>query len=81
MANKENLTFETAAARLEEIVRLLEGGKSSLDESLKLYEEGVSLVRICQEAIDGAERRIKVLTANENGELVEKDFTEGIANV
>ena len=81
MANKDKLTFEGAAARLEEIVRLLEGGRSSLDESLKLYEEGVSLVRFCNEAIDGAEKRIKILAADENGKLAEKDFTEGNANV
>lgn len=76
MAKKENLTFEGAAERLEEIVRILENGKSSLDDSLKLYEEGVSLVRFCNEAIDGVEKKIKILTAGADGELVEKDFGE-----
>ena len=61
MAKKENLTFESASARLEEIVKLLERGNTSLDESLKLYEEGVSLVRFCNDALDNAEKRIKIL--------------------
>ena len=78
MAKKENLTFEGAAERLEEIVRVLENGKTSLDESLKLYEEGVALVRFCNEAIDGAEKKIKILTADASGELVEKNFGEEI---
>lgn len=76
MADNEKLTFEKAAQRLEEIVRLLENGKAPLDESLKLYEEGISLVRFCNDALDGAEKRIKILSADENGELAEKDFKE-----
>ena len=42
-----NLTFENAMSRLNEIVKSLESGASSLDDALKLYEEGVSLVRFC----------------------------------
>ncbi len=76
MAKKENMTFESATARLEEIVKLLERGNSSLDESLKLYEEGVALVRFCNEALDNAEKRIKVLSPSINGEMIEKDFFE-----
>ena len=77
MSKKENLTFESATARLEEIVKLLERGNTSLDESLKLYEEGVALVRFCNDALDNAEKRIKVLAPDSNGEMVEKDFFEG----
>lgn len=77
MAKKENLTFECAVERLEEIVRLLENGKASLDDSLKLYEEGISLVRFCSEALDSAEKKIKMLSVGDDGELVEKDFIEG----
>lgn len=76
MAKKENLTFESASARLEEIVKLLERGNTSLDESLKLYEEGISLVRFCNDALDNAEKRIKILAPDSNGEMVEKDFFE-----
>ena len=76
MAKNEKLTFESAAQRLEEIVRLLENGKAPLDESLKLYEEGISLVRFCNDALDGAEKRIKILASDGKGELAEKDFKE-----
>jgi exodeoxyribonuclease VII small subunit len=76
MAKKENMTFEAATLRLEEIVKLLERGNSSLDESLKLYEEGVALVRFCNEALDNAEKRIKILAPSVNGEMIEKDFFE-----
>lgn len=76
MAKKENMTFESATARLEEIVKLLERGNSSLDESLKLYEEGVALVRFCNEALDNAEKRIKILAPGANGEMTQKDFFE-----
>ena len=76
MAKKENMTFESATARLEEIVKLLERGNSSLDDSLKLYEEGVALVRFCNEALDNAEKRIKILAPGTNREMIEKDFFE-----
>ncbi len=76
MTNEKTLTFEIASARLEEIVRMLEKGNLSLDDSLSLYEEGVSLVRFCNSALENAERKIKVLSKNENGEMTEKDFFE-----
>ena len=61
-----NLTFEEAMTRLEAVVRALEDGKTPLEESMKLYEEGVSLVRLCSDRLEKAERRVKVLTADEN---------------
>lgn len=76
MSKNNNLTFESASARLEEIVKILERGNSSLDESLKLYEEGVLLVRFCNESLDSAEKKIKMLVKDVNGEIVEKDFFE-----
>ena len=78
MAKKENLTFESASARLEEIVKLLEKGNCSLDESLKLYEEGVTLVRFCNNALDNAEKTIKMLVSDGEGNWVEQNFTEEI---
>lgn len=74
MPKKEKITFEGATLRLEEIVKLLEDGKISLDESLKLYEEGISLVRFCNEALDNAEIKIKKLSASADGNLEEIDF-------
>lgn len=57
------MTFETAMVRLEEIVTLLEGGKCTLDESMKLFEEGTHLTAFCTEALKKAEQKITTLTA------------------
>ena len=77
MANviDNKVTFEEALARLEEIVRMLESGSAPLDKSLELFEEGVSLVKMCNSKLDNVEQRIKILSKNESGEIVEKDFT------
>ena len=76
MLEKDNMTFEGASARLAEIVKILEQGNSSLEESLKLYEEGVLLVRFCNDCLDNAEKKIKMLSIDSNGKMVEKDFFE-----
>ena len=67
-------TFEESMARLEEIVRTLESGNTTLDESLKLYEEGISLVRVCSSKLDDAEKKIKLLNVTADGVVDEKDF-------
>lgn len=74
---QKELNFEEAMARLEQIVRALEGGNVPLDESLTLYEEGVKLVKLCSSRLDNAEKRIKILVDGGNGTLVEQDFKEG----
>ena len=56
------MTFESAMARLEEIVAMLEGGNCSLDESLKLFEEGTRLTAFCNESLKNAEQKIVQLT-------------------
>ena len=63
MASKD-MTFEAAMARLEEIVALLESGRCTLDESLKLFEEGSRLTAFCRKALETAEQKIVKLTAN-----------------
>lgn len=60
-------TFETSLTNLERIVRRLEDGDLPLEESLKLFEDGVRLSRECQERLNQAERRIEVLLKDENG--------------
>ena len=64
---KKTITFEAAMERLEEITRLLESGTEGLDESLKLYEEGVSLIRLCTQKLESAEQSVKVLQMSEEG--------------
>ena len=72
--SKIEMTFEEAIKKLEKIALALENEKIELDESLKLYEEGVKLVRYCNKLIESAERKIKVLSVSEEGEMIEKDF-------
>ena len=64
---KKAITFEAAMERLEEITRLLESGAEGLDKSLKLYEEGVSLIRLCTQKLESAEQSVKVLQMSEDG--------------
>jgi len=80
MKTDESMTFETAIARLEEIVRMLEGGSAPLDVSLALYEEGVSLVRLCNNRLDNAQQRVKILTMGGDGTLTEQDMPGGNDN-
>ncbi len=64
---KKTITFEAAMERLEEITRLLESGTEGLDESLSLYEEGISLIRLCTQKLESAEQSVKVLQMSEEG--------------
>ncbi|MGI8639645.1 MAG: exodeoxyribonuclease VII small subunit [Pyrinomonadaceae bacterium] len=60
-------SFEVSLKELEKIVRGLEEGDLSLEESLKLFEDGVKLSRECQERLNQAERRIEVLLKDGDG--------------
>jgi exodeoxyribonuclease VII small subunit len=64
-----DIKFEDALQRLERIVDQLEGGNLGLEDSLKVFEEGVSLARRCARYLDEAEKRIEVLTRDESGML------------
>ena len=68
-------SFEESIERLEEIVRLLENGEATLDESIELYSEGVKLVGECNKKLDETERKIKLLTVSEDGEVTKNDFS------
>lgn len=56
-------TFETAMVRLEQIVATLESGKCTLDDSMKLFEEGTKLTAFCSKSLTSAEQKIRRLTA------------------
>jgi len=66
--------FETAMDRLEEIVEQMESGKMMLEELIGRYEEGMKLVKICQERLASAEQRIEIITRNHAGKAVVKNF-------
>ena len=63
---EEDISFEKALERLEKIVTALENGELSLDDSLKRYEEGVKLSRMCSKKMTEAEKKIEFLTRSLN---------------
>ena len=63
----KEMKFETALGKLEEIVKQLEEGDLSLDDSLKMFEEGVKLSRVCSTKLAAAERRIEILMKSDEG--------------
>ena len=65
--------FEEALGRLEDIVKRMEAGDMTLEESLKAFEEGIKLARLCSRKLDEAERRVEVLIRQED-EIVIKPF-------
>lgn len=68
------VSFEKQITELEAIVKALESGDISLDESLALFEKGVKLTKSCQKMLDEAEKKVSVLVSGENGEMEKKDF-------
>ncbi|MGO9688896.1 MAG: exodeoxyribonuclease VII small subunit [Syntrophobacteraceae bacterium] len=73
MAEKK---FEAALTRLEEIVQELEKGDIPLDQSLKLFEEGIKLSRICNKRLEEAERKVEILIKDKDGAVKAGPFEE-----
>ena len=69
-----DIKFEDALQRLEEIVDRLETGELPLEDSLKVFEEGVALARRCSKYLEEAEKRIELLTKDETGLLKTEPF-------
>lgn len=70
-------SFEKDLARLDEIVEQLEAGDCPLDEALKLYEEGVSLIRLCSDRLEKAEMSVKKLQLTPDGKAALVDLNDG----
>ena len=74
---EEGISFEEAMKQLEETVDSLEGGTLGLEESLRTFERGMSLVRICQKKLEDAETKIAQLVEAKDGGLVTESFRVG----
>ncbi|MBI4549723.1 MAG: exodeoxyribonuclease VII small subunit [Candidatus Omnitrophica bacterium] len=70
----DEFKFEKAVEKLEGIVEFLEGGEATLDESLKKYEEGVKISRLCAQKLAEAEKKIEILTRTLNGSMNAEPF-------
>ena len=73
---KKQLSFEEAMKRLDEIVRGLEKGDVTLNDSMALFEEGTALIRRCTEMLDSAEQQVVRLKKGEDGAPVELPFED-----
>ena len=73
-AKKAEISFETAMERLEKIVEEMESGKMLLEDLLVRYEEGMKLVKVCQDRLAHAEQKIQIITRDHAGKTSVKDF-------
>ncbi|MEZ6092718.1 MAG: exodeoxyribonuclease VII small subunit [Pirellulaceae bacterium] len=74
-ASKDEPTFEDALTRLQDVVRTLESGNLTLDDSLAEYEQGIKLLKQCYSALDNVEQKIRELVSvDEQGQAETKSF-------
>jgi len=64
---QDDVSFEEAMERLEEIVSSMEGERLPLEDMVQSYEEGAKLLRVCRERIEVARLRVELITANLDG--------------
>ena len=70
--SKKDISFEASMISLEKVIEKLESGSTSLDEMVRLYEEGIALTNACKSKLDAAEKRVTTLM-NEKNTLKEVD--------
>lgn len=73
MTDTKSYPFEASLEKLESLVEQMESGDLSLDESLKLFEEGIKLTRECQHALASAEQKVNQLM-EQNGVAETSEF-------
>jgi exodeoxyribonuclease VII small subunit len=71
---ESKVDFERSLSRLEQVVKKLESPELSLDEAMKLFEEGVKLSRECQKQLEEAEARVEILLKKADGKLAAEPF-------
>lgn len=70
---KKNKDFESSLNRLEEITSILEDGEATLEESIELYTEGLEIAKDCNQNLNDAEKKIKIIM-EKNKQMIEDDF-------
>ena len=73
-SEKSQPSLESAMQRISEIVTAMESGDLPLEKLIESYEEGIGLVKTCQETLDAAEKRIQIIARNARGEVSVEDF-------
>ncbi len=74
-SKKKQMSFESAIRRLEEITDQLEAGEASLEDSVKLYTEGLEIARFCETKLTEAQKKIKIIR-EKNDLPTEEEFDE-----
>ena len=74
MAKARSNDFEKAFQQLEKIVQRLESEELSLDDSLKLFEQGISLSRFCHSRLEEVEKKIELILSDAKGEPITEPF-------
>ncbi|MBE6532467.1 MAG: exodeoxyribonuclease VII small subunit [Ruminococcaceae bacterium] len=69
-----DINFEEAIKMLESEVKKLESGNMALDESIDAFETAIKLVKICNEKLENAERKVRILTENSDGTISDMPF-------
>ncbi|MCX7885210.1 MAG: exodeoxyribonuclease VII small subunit [Caloramator sp.] len=73
--NIEIMKFEDALKRLEEIAEKMECDNLSLEESLKIFEEGMRLADFCNKKLDSAQKKISIILKDKDLKVIEEDFS------
>jgi exodeoxyribonuclease VII small subunit len=76
MASSKAISYEAARDELAEVVAKLESGKSSLEDSLKLWERGEELAKICQDWLDGAKAKLDKVKSEVDELDVEDEYED-----
>lgn len=71
---KKIIKFEEAIERIEQIVNVLQDNSISIDESFNIFQEGIGLIRFCQNKLEDIEGKVNILIKDENGNYIEKPF-------
>ena len=80
MAAKKSYPFEQSLEKLEHLVERMEEGDLTLEDSLKTFEEGIRLTRECQQALENAEQKVRLLI-EENGQVSEVPVSDVAADL
>lgn len=71
---KDEVTFEQALGQLDNIVRELESGRGELDQSIKNYEQGMKLLKTCEEKLNQAKLKVEKITSGTDKEVKTEEF-------
>ncbi len=71
---KKDIKFEEAIKSLDIAVTKLEGGELSLDESIKVFEEAITLIKICNEKLSNAEQKVRILIESQDDCVTDAPF-------